>query len=94
MTEIKPIAIIYFPDQFYEGQHRNWIYEYAASLNGDNMEGRFKLSTDYTQYLWFCFYKSDIDNPDLIVHHPKDFTPIQFKELKDMVMEEIKKLKQ
>jgi len=95
MTEVKPIAIIYFPDQYYEIENgnRNWIYQYAGALNGEKLENKWKLSTDYTQYYWFCFYKPDIDTVEMQVFHPKDFTEIQFQELKDMVMKEIDNLK-
>jgi hypothetical protein len=94
MTEIKPICVIYFPDQFYEGQHRNWIYEYAAALNGEKTQGKWQLRTDYTQYYWFCFYKEGITEPELRVFYSKDFTDIMFKELRDMVINEIEKLNQ
>lgn len=92
MKEVKPICVIYFPDQYYatENGNRNWIYEYAGALNGEKIDGRFKLMTDYTQYYWFCFYKQDIDAPELQVFNANDITPIQFQELKDIVMEEIK----
>jgi len=93
MTEVKPIAVIYFPDQYYEKNNRNWIYEYAAALNGEKL-GRWNLSTDFSDYHWFCFYKIDIDAPALVVYHPKDFTEIQFQELRDMVIKEIDNLKQ
>lgn len=89
----KPIVVIYFPDMFVAGgSDRNWIYEYMAALNGetDGMS-KWKFSSDYTDYHWFCFYKYDISEPELKVFYEKYFTPIQYEELKQMVLDSIEK---
>ena len=97
MTQAKPICVIYFPDQFYMGRNQNWIYEYMRYLNGEQSDGSFNWGDrkDYwSDYYWFCFYKQDIDAPEFKVFHPKDFTPIQYQELKDLIMAEIEKITQ
>ncbi|MES2382818.1 MAG: hypothetical protein V4538_17355 [Bacteroidota bacterium] len=96
MEHVKPICVIYFPDLF-EAQNRQWIYEYMRYLNGEQSDGSNKWDDrkDYwSNYYWFCFYKQDITEPELKVFHPKDFTDIQFQELKDMVLTELEKINQ
>lgn len=97
-NELKPIVVIYFPDNFYIGNGEHAPTLMMKALNG-GFGGNEKLSdkikyTDYwNQYYWFCFEKHDIDAPEFQVFHPKDFTDIQFEELKKMVSDAIVNLK-
>jgi len=91
----KPICVIYFPDLYTSVDHdRNWIYEYARFLNGEqNDGGRYQWDGHFTDYYWFCFYKNDITEPEFKVFHEKDFTPIKYEELKQLVLDSIDKIK-
>lgn len=89
----KPICVIYFPYTFVGGGTKTeWIYEYMRFLNGDvDKNDRYVNSDQFKDYHWFCFYKSDIDEPEFKVFHEKDFTEIQFEELKKLVIESLDK---
>lgn len=90
MGELKPICVIYFPYLFYpESGARNWIYEYARFLNGDDHEKKWDSKCDYSQYYWFCFYKSNITEPEFKVFYEKEFNQVKFEELKQMVNDAI-----
>lgn len=97
--EAKPICVIYFPDSYYSGMSRSWIYEYMRHLNGEQTDGsdgiKWEDRKDYwSQYYWFCFYKEDILSPELVVHNAKDINPIEIEELKSIINKEIEKIKQ
>lgn len=86
----KPIVVIYFPDKFVAGgSNRNWIYEYMAALNGETDNSKWKLSHDYTDYHWFCFYKYGIEEPEFKVFYEKDFDQVKYEELKKIVLQSI-----
>lgn len=89
----KPICVIYFPDHFVDGiAERNWIYEYMRFLNGDrDQEDKYKYRgfENFNDYHWFCFYKQGINEPELKVFYEKDFTEIQFEELKKLITDSI-----
>lgn len=91
----KPIVIIYFPDQFVAGgSGRRWIYEYMRYLNGEEPNESAKVhwpQSDYWKdYYWFCFYKNDIQEPEFKIFHEKDFTEIQYNELKELINQSLK----
>lgn len=87
MSNAKPIVVIYFPDAYMGGSmDRHWIYDYMNALNGEtDNQSKWSLKKDYTDYHWFCFYKDDIREPEFRVFYEKDFTKIQYEELKKMV---------
>ena len=95
----KPIAVIYLPENFHlagaTGVEVSSV-ELMRILNGnfgDNPEKANVTYTDYwNQYYWFCFPKRDIDAPEFKVFYEKDFTEIQFSELKQMVEDGIKQI--
>jgi hypothetical protein len=93
----KPIAIIYFPDNFtVAGGRQNWIYEYMAYLNGEE-RGDNKIQwgerKDYWKdYYWFCFYDYDITKPEIKVFYEKDFTEIQYNELKELITQSLNEI--
>jgi len=91
----KPIAIIYFPDGFIsERLNHSWIYDYMSFLNGeDRDDAKVKWGNNkgyFSQHYWFCFYKMDIAEPEFKVFHEKDFTEIQYEELKQLITESLK----
>lgn len=86
MTEVKPICVLYY---------------LAESLGFDDGSGMAKmneaLQSKMSDYHVLCIpsrqsLDGSCEDVRLQVFHPKDFTEIQFQELKDMVMEEIKKI--
>ena len=86
MTEVTPIVVIYYLQEALSPTTN------IREVN-EMMMGRFP---DYHTLAVPSRMSFDGSCEDLRleVFHPKDFTEIQFQELKDMVMEEIKKLKQ
>jgi hypothetical protein len=95
MEQVKPICVIYLPYHFDLGSGQDMAANRLMTiLNGWDDKVADNRKNYWEGYLWFCFPKHDIDAPAFVVYHPKDFTEIQFQELKDMVMKEIKNLKQ
>lgn len=93
----KPICIIYIPEHYSVGTRGNrWIFEYADFLNGNqNPDSNISWgkSEVYSDYLWFCFPKDEIDAPEFKIFYDKDFTPIEFEELKKLITYSIEKSK-
>ena len=91
MIEAKPIVVIYLPENFTigAGGMRNAPMELMEALNGNYgwqvPSNKTKYNDYWKDYYWFCFSKSDIDAPEFKVFYEKDFTPIQFEELKQMI---------
>lgn len=85
MTEVKPIMLMYY------------LKDIAPTTSVYDINKVFQdKMPDY--HVLCCPSKMSLDGScediRLEVFHPKDFTDIQFEELKEMVMDEIKKLKQ
>jgi len=98
MTDAKPIVVIYLPDNFVIGNGRSDApMELMRALNGNfgekELNSRIQYSDYWQQYYWFCFTKYDILEPEFKVFYPKDFTEIQYEELKKMVEDGINSLK-
>ena len=53
-------------------------------FNGWGSEPRSPLG----DYLWFCFFKEGITEPEFKTFYDKDFTPLQYNELKELVIKE------
>lgn len=90
MTEVKPILLIYYlPDLFTKSGGK---LQHVSDVN-INMQGKFN---DYHVLAIPSQQSADGSCEDvrLQVFHPKDFTEIQFQELRDMVIKEIDNLKQ
>lgn len=81
----KPICLLYFPENFVGGHDSNWIYKFMRSLNGET-DGEWKPNERTQDYIWFCFYKDNITEPELQVFHEKDWTDIQQQELKELIL--------
>lgn len=89
---IKPIAVVYIPRYALEfGINTASPYEIAAGFNGEQSKFTFNREL-YKDYLWFCFPTTDNDFI-MKVFHPKNFTEIQYSELKELITNEINKIK-
>lgn len=82
-TAAKPIAVLYLPENIFFDQNES-VASMMATLNAWGDEG--KPAPGLEGYLWFVFKKRDLETPELQVFHPKDFTEIQFQELKQLVI--------
>jgi len=93
----KPIVVIYLPEGWSFGNmDRDGATEMMKALNGgfgNTEDNRMHYSDYWKDYYWFCFTKYDIDAPEFKVFHPKDFTEIQFNELKDMILADLEGMK-
>lgn len=91
----KPICVIYFPENLAKSDSNEWIFDYMRFLNGEkniNSKNKFEYSDYFTQYYWFCFHKEGINEPEFKVFYEKDFTEIQYKELKEIIENSLKKV--
>lgn len=91
MIEVKSICVMYFPKDFSFVDDRT-IEPFKLMKELNRWAEYESMDNSYGGYIWWCFFKENITEPELQVFHPKDFTEIQYQELRDMVMEEIKKL--
>lgn len=94
-TETKPICVIYLPDQFTLSANGKLDapMELMRALNGNFGEkvpdSKIIYSDYWKDYYWFAFYDNEIDTPRFEVFYSKDFTEIQFAELKKIIDEAI-----
>lgn len=79
----KPIVVIYWPEN--EGSNADKVMSILNGWDDNESAGDY-----WKEYYWFCFPKRNICEPEFQVFHEKDFTDIQFEELKKMVTEAIK----
>jgi hypothetical protein len=94
--EAKPICVIYLPEHWSFGNmDRDGASELMKALNGGfgNDDNRVQYTDYWKEYYWFCFTKYDIEAPEFKVFHAKDFTEIQFNELKDLIMADLESMK-
>lgn len=95
--EPKPIVVIYIPENFsVNGDMKDSPMQLMRVLNnnfGDGGDNRIVYSDYWKDYYWFAFTKYDIEAPEFKVFHPKDFTDIQFNELKDMLLADLEAMK-
>lgn len=94
MNTVKPICVIYLPKDFtLISGNENAPMELMAALNnnfGVPDSGNKIQYTDYWKdYYWFSFYDLDIDTPRFEVFYDKDFTEIQYAELREIIRQAI-----
>lgn len=93
----KPIVVIYLPQNFNLNGRANAPMELMEALNngfGYKNPSYKIIYTDYWKdYYWFCFYDYSIDIPRFETFYEKDFTEVQFEELKNIINEAIKQQK-
>lgn len=89
MTQVKPICVIYYlPELFGAGGYDNGIVEINQMME--------QKMPDYHVFAIPSTLSADgsCDDVRFKVFHPKDFTTIQYQELKDLIMAEIEKITQ
>ena len=94
----KPICVIYLPLEFHFGNDRdNSPMDLMTALNGnfgeEKSHDKIKYTDYWKEYYWFSFFKDGIDAPEFKVFHEKDFTEIQFQELKSMIEAQLEEMK-
>lgn len=85
MENTRPIAIIYFPYEFSFSESGHKIKPLDLMQNFNGMD-RNNPHEPLGGYLWFCFHKEGITEPEFKVFHTKDFTKIEYNELKELVL--------
>ena len=87
----KPICVIYIPDDLDLGNGRVIApSELMRILNGWDKE-KYRTDDYWADYLWFSFFKSDIDAPEFQVFNGENLTEIQYEELKQLILNSIEK---
>lgn len=92
---IKPIVIIYLPENFsINSNELSAPTELMRILNGNFGESdpKIKYNDYWKDYLWFCFYDHEVNSPQFKVFYPKDFTEIQYEELKKLIENSLQKI--
>lgn len=75
--KVKPICVVYIPDNISDaGIKSGW------SLCNELMEAWNNSKPDYH---WFCLIDYNAERIEFKVFHEKDFTPIQYEELKKLI---------
>jgi hypothetical protein len=89
---IQPICIMYVPKDFCFGGSDLLFQpvEFMTHFNGWRNENQ---NISIGGYLWFSFFKEGISEPQFQVFFDKDFTAIQYNELKEIVMKGLAVLK-
>lgn len=93
----KPICVMYIPNSF-EGS--GWEPDVLMRLlNGnfghpEEQHPKYQITDYWSDYYWFCFYSHEIEVPEFKVFYDKDFTPINFEELKKYIESHFNKQKQ
>lgn len=77
----KPIAVIYLPsDVRADGEKITWK---------DCANTQKKLDEDKPDYYWFVLLKNDTSDVEFKVFYEKEFTEIQYAELKNIIEQAI-----
>jgi hypothetical protein len=89
-AERKPIVVLYIPDaDFFSSTLPP--SSLMAAFNGHH--NSIAMPDSFNGYLWFVFINHELVTPDLRVFHEKDYTEIQYEELRGMLQEGINSLK-
>jgi hypothetical protein len=91
----KPIVMMYIPpDSFFHSSGEDSRTILMRQLNGNYgqplQEAGITYPDYWKDYYWLVFTKDDIDEPELQVFYDKDFTPINFEELKKFIEDSLK----
>jgi hypothetical protein len=87
----KPIALMYWPIEMDMGNGSTLgAGQMMGILNG--LDDKYKADLIFQDYLWLVVPKPNISEPELKVFHEKDFTDIQYEELKAMVKEGVESI--
>ena len=94
--EVKPIVVIYLPENISFGGGKSFPpMELMKALNGNfgYPDDKIMYNDYWKQYYWFCFYDYEIQTPRFEVFYSKDFTEIEYAELKKIIEDAIEKQK-
>lgn len=92
MEQVKPICVMYFPNNFsLMGGRMLDPLALMKELNGWRDYDR-DPKDPFGGYVWWCFFKDGITAPELQVFHPKDFTESNYQELKELVLNHIQNI--
>ena len=89
----KPIVVMYLPENdAYSAQcDADKIMRVVNGNFGEPPGDKDIIAPEYwLDYYWFVFPKRDIEVPELQVFYEKDFTPINFEELKKFIEDTLK----
>lgn len=92
---VKPICVIYFPADytFTDRSKRIDTLELMTELNGWETRNDNRCPVEgekYGGYMYWCFIRDNITEPQFEVFHPKKFTKANYEELKKLVMQNLK----
>ena len=84
MSTVKPICVTYIPIEFSlaSGRTLSWSDCYEMGLG---------FEKKMPEYYHLVFLNSEIENVDIKVFYEKDFTQIQYEELKELIKKSIEK---
>ena len=93
MTQTKPICVIYFPPEF-EFSKGGRIVDTSAltrELNGISENTIPQEDNLFSDYLWFCFTKESATEPEFQVFSEKNFSDMEYSELRGLVLSHLTK---
>lgn len=88
--ERKPIVVLYIPSIDYFGQELTPV-DLMAAFNGHHRN--ITMPDAFNGYLWWVFVDQELRTPNLRVFHEKDYTEMQYDELRSMLEEGMKSIK-
>ena len=80
----KPIAVVYLPMDLGSGKNTTW---------GDCHVLRDQFEKEKPDYYWLVLLDPEAIKVEIKVFYEKDFTPIQYEELKSLITNAIKQTK-
>ena len=87
MSEVMPICVMYIPDDypFYKGGKMADANELMQILNGWG-EDKYQ-NKNLGGYLWFVFFKPNIQTPEIQYINSEGVEPMEFEEIKKLIQE-------
>ncbi len=93
---MKPICLIYLPTDYSFSESGLIVkpIELMRELNMWQDDRRHSVSDEdaYGGYMYWCFKKEGITEPEMQVFHPKDFTEANYEELKELLLNKLKEM--
>lgn len=90
IPERKPIVVLYIPVADFFGSNL-LPSDLMAAFNGHHAS--ITMPDAFNGYLWFVFVDQELRTPDMKVFHEKDYTEVQYDELKVILQEGINTFK-
>ena len=94
---MKPICVMYFPVDFSfkKSGKIDDLVDLMVQFNGWPSEKYKQMDSTndaFGGYMYWCFHKDGITEPEIQVFHPKNFTKIQYEELKELLLNKLKEM--